>query len=307
MELIPVVKGVASYVPGFYTWRSRRRARLTANADYCYRTWLSHLVPLTESGGLQVPKTIAELGPGSSLGLGLAALLSGADTYYALDILKYSEDELSLVLLDELIELFRRRQPARIGWTSDSPVLFPGNLLTEELLESTLAEPRIEQIRRAIVAPTGNSGSITIQYTVPWNDPSVIRRGEVDLIVSTSVLEHVDDLAGTYDAFKQWLKPGGRMSHSIDFRSHFETKTWNSHWEYPEPIWKLVVGKKPYLINRQPCSTHLSMMTERGFEIDLEQRQTMKGTPRQHLASRWRAMSDDDLKCAEVLVQARLP
>jgi len=48
------------------------------------------------------------------------------------------------------------------------------------------------------------------------------------------------------------------------------------------------------------------MMTARGFEIDLEQRQTMKGTPRQHLASRWRAMSDDDLNCAEVLVQARL-
>ena len=171
------------------------------------------------------------------------------------------------------------------------------------MLAATLAEPRIEEIRRALTAPDGRAGSITIEYTVPWNDPSVIRRGEVDLIVSHAVLEHVDDLEDTYDAFAQWLRPGGRMSHQIDFRSHGLTKPWNGHWEYPDLVWKVIVGNKPYLINRQPCSRHVSLMTERGFEITRELRQRMQGIPREKLASRWQDMTDDDLVTATALIQ----
>lgn len=306
MELTPIAKGVASYIPGLYEWRSRRRTLRTANADYCYTTWLSHLVQLNSSDQSSVPKTVAELGPGGSLGVGLAALLSGADTYYALDIVKYSEIDLSIALLDDLVALFRKRQPVEIAWTVRSSPLFPEHILTDDLLASTLAESRIDHIRRAIAASSGKSGPITIEYTVPWNDPAVIRRGEVDLIVSTSVLEHVDDLENTYDAFARWLRPGGRMSHLIDFRSHFNTKAWNSQWEYPESVWKLVVGRKPYLINRQPCSTHVAMMVARGFEITLELRQERQGTPRERLARRWQGMSDGDLNCIEALLQSKL-
>jgi hypothetical protein len=53
----------------------------------------------------------------------------------------------------------------------------------------------------------------------------------VDLIVSQAVLEHVDDLENTYDAFAQWLRPGGRMSHEIDFHSRGLTMPWNGHWD----------------------------------------------------------------------------
>ena len=155
---------------------------------YCYEVWIKHLTMLNEHDSVPVPKTFAELGPGGLLGVGLAALLSGADTYYALDIIKYSEVDLSLALLRGLVDLFRNRTPVYTGWPIDSEV-FPGHILNDDLLEATLAEPRIEEIHRSLTAPDGRAGSITIEYTVPWNDPSVIRRGEVDLIVSQAVLE----------------------------------------------------------------------------------------------------------------------
>jgi hypothetical protein len=158
-------------VPGLYALRSRRRHVQAANAKYCYEVWIKHLTMLNEHDSVPVPKTFAELGPGASLGVGLAALLSGADKYYALDIIKYSEVDLSLALLRGLVDLFRNRTPVYTGWPIDSEV-FPGHILTDDLLEATLADPRIEEIHRALTAPDGRAGSITIEYTVPWNDPN---------------------------------------------------------------------------------------------------------------------------------------
>jgi SAM-dependent methyltransferase len=305
MELLPITKGMASYVPGLYALRSRRRHVQTATASYCYEVWLKHLVMFNELEPVPVPKTFAELGPGGSLGVGLAALLSGADTYYALDIVKYSEVDMNLSVLTDLVDLFRDRTPVDVGWPVESTV-FPSHILTDDLLETTLAGPRIDEIRRALTAPDGRAGAITIEYTVPWTDPSVIRRGEVDLILSQAVLEHVDDLDTTYEAFAQWLRPGGRMSHEIDFRSHGLTGPWNGHWEYPEAVWKMIVGKKPYLINRQPCTTHVALMRDCGFEITRESRERMQGISREKLASRWQGMADDDLVSATAVIQARL-
>jgi hypothetical protein len=267
--------------------------------------WIKHLTLLNEFAPVPVPKTFAELGPGGSLGVGLAALLSGADTYYALDVERYSEVDLSVAILDELVELFRSRTPAQVGWPIEAEV-FPEDLLSVDALVETLAESRIADIRRALTSPSGRAGSITVEYVVPWNDPSVIRQGEVDLIVSHSVLEHVNDLEDTYDAFSQWLRPGGYMSHGVDFRSHGLTKPWNGHWEYPEAAWRMIVGNRPYLINREPYSTHVSLIADRGFEITREMRDRISGIPRNKLAPRWRVMTDDDLVTSGAVIQARL-
>jgi hypothetical protein len=113
--LLPVSPGIASYVPGLYALRSRRRHFQAATANYCYEVWIKHLTMLNEHDSVAVPKTFAELGPGGSLGVGLAALLSGADTYYALDIIKYCEVDLSLALLGGLVDLFRNRTPVYSG------------------------------------------------------------------------------------------------------------------------------------------------------------------------------------------------
>ena len=45
-----------------------------------------------KNGLLYQPTTISELGPGDSLGIGLAGLISCANRYYALDVVKFAAD-----------------------------------------------------------------------------------------------------------------------------------------------------------------------------------------------------------------------
>ena len=57
----------------------------------------------------KVPETVAELGPGFSLGIGLAALLSGSKRLYTLDVVKHWDNEKNLVIFEELIEFFKNK------------------------------------------------------------------------------------------------------------------------------------------------------------------------------------------------------
>jgi len=82
-ELKPVLKGVATMVPGLHRLLARPGGGSTDSAEYCYGVWLKHLTFLWQSGMREMPSSVAELGPGDSLGVGLAALLSGASRFYA--------------------------------------------------------------------------------------------------------------------------------------------------------------------------------------------------------------------------------
>jgi hypothetical protein len=79
----------------------------TDSARYCFSVWLRHLVMAAENGLNTNPKVIAELGPGDSLGTGIAALLSGAEIYYAFDVVQHANVARNLAMLDELIALLR--------------------------------------------------------------------------------------------------------------------------------------------------------------------------------------------------------
>jgi hypothetical protein len=54
-----------------------------------------------------MPESVAEFGPGDSLGVGLAALLSGSNRYSALDVHRDGSTERTLRIFDELVALFR--------------------------------------------------------------------------------------------------------------------------------------------------------------------------------------------------------
>lgn len=96
------------------------------------------------------------------------------------------------------------------------------------------------------------------------------------------------------------------MSHRIDFSSHRLSKQWNGHWACSELSWKIIVGKRPYLIDPQPCSVHIELARGNGFEIvcHLKHRST-GGIPRSQLSARWRNISDDDLMYWGAFIQAR--
>jgi SAM-dependent methyltransferase len=314
LRIRSLLKGALTFVPGAPALIPKPPPGSRADTPYYYGVWLKHLGGLAANGLDTSPTVVAELGPGDTLGVGLAALLCGAEKYYALDLLAYTQPKKNLAALDELVALLSKRTPRPDKGFPDFAYsrggeLFPTEVLTDERLARTLAPARLADIREALGSGSGRAGSIVVEYRAPWDDAAVIERDSVDLVVSQSVLEHVDDLETAYGALYQWLRPGGVMSHLIDLRSHGLTNEWNGHWSISDPMWTVMRGKRSFLINREPCSVHLEHMRRCGFEIlyVAQRRGDATGIGRGRLAKRWQSLSDDDFSCNTVFIQARKP
>ena len=289
-DIKPLLCGLLTYAP----FRREHRGGGTASARYCYAVWMRHLVMLAKNGLSTRPRVVAELGPGDSLGLGLCALLSGADEYYAFDVGTRAPTGKNRELLAELTGLFRARAgiPDEIEFPAIMPRLdaysFPRHILPDEALDT-------------------NRGDISgrMRYFTPWNDNTVVKGESVDLVVCQAVLEHVRDLDYTYKSLYRWLKPGGVVSLLIDFSSHSVAREWNGHWRYSDMAWRVIRGRRPYLLNRAPHSRHLRLLRENGFEVVCDIKTTMRsGAQRKDLAREFKDMSDDDLSTGIAFIQA---
>jgi SAM-dependent methyltransferase len=311
MGLKHIIRGVLTYVPELDKILPNRTGG-TNSARYCYSVWLRHLILAQKANLSTCPRVVAEFGPGDSLGIGLAALLSGAQKYYAFDVVEYADTAVNLDIFDELIELFNKREtiPDQNEFPSLEPKLesyeFPQDILTDDKLRQNLAVDRIQTIRKSLIDSGLHGDDVEIRYIVPWHDDNIIERESVDMIFSQAVLEHVDDLAHTYEAFYRWLKPDGFMSHQIDFGSHHLAERWNGHWAYSDVTWKLIKGKRPYLLNREPYSTHKRLLESTGFEIVDELRTIDRsGLVREQLNLHFRQLFEEDLVTRTVHILAR--
>lgn len=305
----PTLKGSLTFIPGVRSLLPRRGTGGSNSAKYCYGVWMKHMTLLFANGMRCMPLRMAELGPGDSLGVGLAAMLSGVQHYQALDVVRYANTEENLKIFDELLQLFQSRAPRFVkGWPEFDHLLnerlFPSSILTEEHLSRSLAPERVARIRAALVNGSKPTDAISISYKVPWDDPAIIEPHSVDLIISHSVLEHVTDLDATYRAMHAWLKPGGMMSHQIDFQSHGLTKQWNGYRAIPEFMWTLMVGRREYLINRAPYSEHARKCEMLDFEPLCEMKHIrIDGIETDRCARRWKTLGSEDLHCSEALIQ----
>ncbi len=312
MQIRPILRGLKSYL---LRNPNQRGTGGTSSARYCYSVWLRHLVQASLAGVDANPATVAELGPGDSLGIGLAALLTGVDEYHGLDVVEHASSRANLLVLDELAALIRQRTPipGPDEFPEIRPVLedyaFPDAILTESRLERSLRPERVDAIRAAIVDPGGARDSpIRIGYTVPWHDPGLIKPASVQMIYSQATLEHVEDLDNTYRAMSLWLAPGGIMTHQVDFKSHGMTRAWNGHWQYPAAIWKLVKGRRAFLLNRFPWSTHLAHLRASGFEIlRIVRHERHDGLPVRELATPFNRLSEEDAVTAGAFVVVGKP
>ena len=310
-NLKTLIEGALTLIPGLYPV-SRKPVPETGthSARYCYSVWLRHLVTAHENGLQTDPRVVAELGPGSSLGTGLAALISGAESYCALEVVEYGGTERNLAIFDQLVDLFRSREPipGEDEFPEVNPNLdsyqFPDQVLTAERFNRVLETNRIARLRKS-VASAGADDSC-IYYKVPWHDLEVIESSSIDMIFSQAVLEHVDDLGHCYDGMYQWLKPGGLMSHTVDFRCHNTARDWNGHWTYSDLTWWLVRGRRSHpSINRLPLSQHLRFMQLAGFNVVVEQRLPLPTKINEkQVAPRFRPISQTDLTTSGVLIQA---
>ena len=311
MRLRPILRGLKSYLP-WVTFPAGTGG--TNSARYCYTVWLRHQITLHEHGLDPHPETIAELGPGDSLGIGLAGLLSGARRYFALDVVAHADTARNLAIFEELVALFQARAalPDEQEFPQVFPRLasyaFPHHILDDERLRQSLAADRIERIRADLRGLDDQNAERSVHYLCPWDDASVIQPESADLIFSQAVLEHVNDIGFTYRACYQWLKPGGVMSHQIDFKSHGVTDEWNGHWGYPDFLWTITKGKKPYFLNRESLSTHLAAMKEAGFRVvAVLPVRDESGLKRAQLARRFRDLPDEDIVTSSAHVLAVKP
>lgn len=308
MKLKQLAYGVATFLPGV----SQLRAKGTGGTDsarYCYSVWLRHLVMAKKNGLDTYPKIVAELGPGDSIGIGLAALISGCDEYFAFDVVEHASIETNLAIFDELVRLFENKTPipGDDEWPRVKPRLedygFPSDILDDDRLHEALEASRLERIRNSI-RDFRREDSV-ISYKVPWYDADVIKEGSIDLIYSQAVLEHVDDLKNTYGAMYSWLKPSGYLSHTIDFKCHGTADEWNGHWLYSDFLWKMIRGKRPYLLNREPHSTHIRLLGSEGFRIVCDDRSTLESKyTTDQLAARFRSISQEELVTSGTFIQA---
>jgi SAM-dependent methyltransferase len=260
--------GLLSFVPGMPETLYKGTGG-TISAEYCYCIWLRHLVLARNAGMEQFPDIVGELGPGDSIGVGLAALLSGAKRYIALDAMAHADIAINLQVLDGLVELFRRETPipGRVQFPEIAPDLpdhvFPHGLLDRKRLHDALADDRIAWLR-ALVKGEHRDSSV-IEYRAPWECVADDDAGSVDFILTNAVMEHVMDLPAAYAAMFRWLRPGGHASHQIDFRSHSLFRAWDGHWACADWLWRLFIGRRPYLLNREPFATHRSLARASGF------------------------------------------
>ncbi len=296
MRLRSAAKGILSYaVPAL---RSSHVDSQSASAIGSYSLLLRHLVRLrAATGAAGTPARVAELGPGKSYGFGLAALLAGAERYYAFDVVDHSDLAWNLRLIDDLAALFAQRAPIPSAGSHSQtyPFLddhrFPAELLPDHRLARSLAPDRLDAIRDDLRTRAGRF----IRAHVPWQAAPPPPGEQVDWIASQSVLEHVDDLADAYARLAQWLPPGGLMSHVIDYSAHHLTHVWNGHWAISELGWACVRGRRHYLLNRVPHAHHVVLMKQCGFAIRDEQRlRRVDGLLPSRFAPGFRALSEED-------------
>jgi len=302
-----IARGLLTFVvpPALYN----RSGGRTLSARYCYSVYLRHVAMLHAAGLPTDGKTVAEIGPGESIGTGLAALIAGAEQYYGFDIKDYGRHPDTLALFDDIVALFRARAPIPGDgeFPTIKPVLataeFPHGALPEARLGAALDEYRIAKLRTALAR---GGEAAPVKYAAPWFDATRVRAKSVDWIFSQAVMEHIDDLPATFRACRQWLADSGTMSHQIDYKSHGTAPAWNGHWQYSPLAWRCVRGARLYLVNRHPHSAYLRALGDAGFRVAIEKRVTRDdGIGRAQLRKPYRELSDDDLVTAGAFLAAR--
>jgi len=311
MSATMVAKGLATWIPGVRRAFFNREAAVgTGSASYCYNVWLKHLTLARAYGMPDMPATVLELGPGESIGTGVAALLSGVRRYIGIDAVAHLRPEANVRLFEELVERFRERAPGpRTGWPSLDPYLdargFPSHILDDARLEAALDPVRLRGIEAAVAVAGSPTQASTLRYFT-WDSLRNVAPGSADFLFSHVVLNQVYELEPMYARCAEFVAPGGWMTHQIDLTCLNTSPEWNGHRAYGDLTWKVITGRRPYFVNREPAGTHLAMMERHGFEVVKAIRGYREGgIRREQLAPRWRDISDEDLRTQTLFVIAR--
>jgi len=307
--------GLKSFLPALHS--GYKGTVGTVTGAYCYSVWMRHQAIIAKVLPKHRPKTVVELGPGDSVGVGCAALLSGADRYIGLDVVDHLRPDHDLKVLAELVRLFERRAkiPSDEQFPNLAPKLksyaFPAKLYADDgPRRLRLDDRRVGAIRAALLANRSTTlyDDRPLGYLVGWNDRTV-DSSSTDLVMSQAVLQDMSntgrksELARTFASMAKWLTHGGVMSHQVNF-SFPGGDAWNHHWSYSDAAWVMVRGNRPFFENREPLSTYLRLCEENGCEVVSVTRVEQEGIPRERMAPRFRDLPEQDTRTAAAHIVA---
>jgi len=193
---------IARFAPGLYvkltgqTGRGDSTTETAADiAQYfrqCVIDYLDTLViPQDERASFLQDKAVLEYGPGDIPGVALLLVAYGARKVYCVD--RFPLVSISSKNLDVIHRL--------------------ANMLGES------ERQRFDQCFKNPRAPEEGFNSEYIEYLVRPNGLSGLQ-GEIDIVLSRAVLEHVNDLEATFGDMVRAMKPGALAVHQVDLRSH---------------------------------------------------------------------------------------
>jgi hypothetical protein len=306
--------GLKSYFPVLHAGYKGAVGHTTG--AYCYSVWMRHLSIVTKAVPSFAPRVVVELGPGDSLGLGCAALLSGAEQYIGLDVVAHADPEHDVKVLGELVGLFEHHAPIPDGrvFPNLQPKLssyrFPSRLFAADAPRRIRVDPeRVQALRAALLdRQEVLYDNMPIGYTAPWG-PRTLDRQSADLVITQAVLQDMghdpakSELAGAFQAMSRWLRKGGVMSHQINF-AFPGGPVWNHHWRYSDAAWRLVRGNRPFFENRVPLSTYLALCKENEFEVVSVKRVEEEGLTRERVAPRFRDLPEEDFRTSSAHIVA---
>lgn len=235
------------------------------DTDYALHIAQQHLSRLNSTQSIE-GSTCLELGPGDSLASAIVANAYGAKKFYLVDTGKFADENLSIYAAIA----------TKLRAKGLKPIDFSNISSTSEMLEMVNAE----------------------YLTNGLNSLKTVQSDSIDFIWSQAVLEHVriSEVGPLFTEFFRILKPGGLMSHSVDFKDHlggalnnlrFSSRLWESN----------LMANSGFYTNRIRYGEMLQRMENAGFQAnsaEAEQWDTPK-ILRHQLAKEFRNLSDSDI------------
>ena len=193
---------IARFAPGLYvklTGQTGRGDSATETAadiaqyfSQCVVDYLDTLgIPQNEKANFLQDKVVLEYGPGDIPGVALLLVAHGARKVYCVDrfpLVSIASKNLGVI----------HQLAGMLGATE---------------------RRRFDQCFKNPQAPEEGFNPDHIEYLVRPNGLSGLQ-GEVDIVLSRAVLEHVNDLDATFDDMVRAMKPGALAVHQVDLRSH---------------------------------------------------------------------------------------
>lgn len=263
-----MAKIILSRVPlGYRLWRRLvifRHGKMHV-PSYSIGVVASHVEKLGGAGRMKGAVCL-ELGPGDSLASALIACAYGCARIYLVDAGAFANRDLAM---------YRRLADALA--THGLPKV---NLATSENVEAMLAVLDARYLTEGL------------------KSLKAIESGSVDFIWSQAVLEHVrrHEIDAVFAEFRRVLKPGGAMSHRIDFKDHLGGSL--NNLRFSRRLWESeFMSRSGFYTNRLRPSAMLGAMRRAGFSFTI--RETVRWEalplPRTKMDPEFRDLPDEDL------------